>query len=229
MPSTKKTVHFFSCALATALAAALLGFGMSANWSTTTFNCTGVSVPGSAVVTLSIFTGSAATENCPNFPGVYSFSVVPQLTKTGGAPVVLHGLISGLCVVCLMFSALSIVIALYNCVSNPYETCMGPIGIYICSASSTILSAAIICMYISEVLGTEMTDGVVRTLEDNTETLELSNRSSVMQVGFYMLIPYVVLSLSAIALIYMYQHAAYTHKREQQKPTMDEPKEIMMY
>lgn len=229
MPSTKKTLHFLSCALVSVLGAALLGFGMSANWSKMTFNCTGVPVPGSAVVTLSIFTGSALRDGCPNYKQSDSFSVIPQLSKTGGAPVVLHGLITGLCVICLIFSALSILIALYNSVSNPYETYMGPIGIYVCSASSTILSAVIICMHIANVLGTGMMEGVVRTLPNSGDSLVLNRRSAEMKVGFCMLIPYLVLSLSAIALIYTYQHAAYTHKREQHKPTMDEPKEIMMY
>lgn len=60
-------------------------------------------------------------------------------------------------------------------------------------------------------------------------SVNLTDKSSEMQPGFFMLIPYTVLSLVAIALIYMYDHAAYTHRREQQRPTEDVPKEIMMY
>lgn len=50
-----------------------------------------------------------------------------------------------------------------------------------------------------------------------------------MDLGYYLVIPYLGLTLLSIGLIYLYQHAAYTHRREQQKPTEDAPKEIMMY
>lgn len=62
-----------------------------------------------------------------------------------------------------------------------------------------------------------------------TSSVELSGTFSQMRLGYYLVIPYAVLSLVSIALIYMYDHAAYTHRREQQRPTEDAPKEIMMY
>lgn len=52
------------------------------------------------------------------------------------APVALHGLVLCLLVLSLVFSAGSILIALYNSFSNPYETYMGPTGIYVCSSLS---------------------------------------------------------------------------------------------
>ncbi len=65
---------------------------------------------------------------------VFVCEAVYELTKTGGAPVVLHGLVTGFCILCLLCSALTLLIALYNSVSNPYETYMGPISIYISSS-----------------------------------------------------------------------------------------------
>lgn len=57
----------------------------------------------------------------------------------------------------------------------------------------------------------------------------LENQSTEMLLGYYLIIPYTVLSLASILVIYMYDHAAYKHRREQQRPTEDAPKEIMMY
>lgn len=51
-------------------------------------------------------------------------------------PVALHGTVVCLLVLCLLFSALSILISLYNSVSNPYETYMGPAGVYACGSLS---------------------------------------------------------------------------------------------
>lgn len=63
----------------------------------------------------------------------------------------------------------------------------------------------------------------------NTIQVKLKNKSSEMLLGYYLVIPYIVLSLIAIVAIYAYEHAAYTYRREQQRPTEDTPKEIMMY
>ena len=62
------------------------------------------------------------------------FAVFTELGNVGTAPQVLHGLVVMLLALCLLASCGSILIALYNSVSNPYETYMGPIGIYVCSS-----------------------------------------------------------------------------------------------
>lgn len=69
------------------------------------------------------------------------------------------------------------------------------------------------------------------TVRDFTQGIpvNLKNKSAEMLLGYYLVIPYAVLSLLTIGVIYMYDHATYTHRREQQKPTEDAPKEIMMY
>lgn len=62
--------------------------------------------------------------------------VIPMLAEIGVTPLVLHILVLCLLGLCLLFSAASILISLYNSVSNPYETYMGPMGLYACSSLS---------------------------------------------------------------------------------------------
>lgn len=59
-----------------------------------------------------------------------------MLVEIGSTPLVLHALVVSLLVLCLVFSAANILISIYNSVSNPYETYMGPVGIYTCSSLS---------------------------------------------------------------------------------------------
>ncbi|XP_073345233.1 clarin-3 isoform X2 [Pagrus major] len=158
----------------------------------------------------------------------YCIWVIPELAKLGGASVVLHSLALFLLVLCLLFSALSILISLYNSVSNPYETYMGPIGIYVCSSLSACLSFLVLILFVVNVQVTNLTEKLIVNLA-NTLEVAVMNESTQMQIGYYLVIPYTVLSLVAIVLIYLYDHAAYTHRREQQRPTEDAPKEIMMY
>ncbi|XP_068161963.1 clarin-3 [Antennarius striatus] len=230
MPSRKKTLHFLSSALATCIAVVVLGFGMTREWSATTMGCAGSvngSVEGSAEVTLELFDGILKRDVCPPFGGTSQFQVIPALL---GAltPCVLHGLVVCFLVVSLVFSASSILISLYNSVSNPYQTCVGPQGVYVSSSISACLSVVAMIVFVLNVSFTDMTKQLVWSVA-GTSDVELRDASSQMLLGFYLVIPYAACSLLAILVIYMYDHAAYTHRREQQRPTEDAPKEIMMY
>lgn len=69
MPSKKKTLYYLGSTLLTAIAVGLLGFGMSAEWSTTKFDCSsivnGTSETGNAVLTLGLFNGILTLNICP--------------------------------------------------------------------------------------------------------------------------------------------------------------------
>ncbi|XP_053196792.1 clarin-3 [Scomber japonicus] len=231
MPSTKKTLHFMSSALLTSISVGILGFAMSTEWATVTMECaqdgSGL-YNGSATVELELFEGLMIRVSCPTFGGENAFEVIPKLSeaKAGVASLVLHVLALFLLCLCLLCSAGSILISLYNSVSNPYETYMGPIGVYVCSSISTCLSVLVLILFVVNVTVTTMAEELVKTF---TGEVDLKNKSAEMKVGYYLLIPYTVLSLLAISLIYMYDHAAYTQRREQQRPTEDAPKEVMMY
>ncbi|XP_044035465.1 clarin-3 [Siniperca chuatsi] len=231
MPSHKKILHFMSSALVTSISVGVMGYGMSTQWAKTTMECTrdGSSfLNGTAVITLELFVGNMDRTFCPVYGSVNEFQVIPKLVETGVTPLVLHTLVLCLLAMCLLSSVGSILISLYNSVSNPYETYMGPVGIYTCSSLSTCLSFVVLIIFVLNVNVTNMAEDLVRNFADAVP-VDLSNKSSEMQLGYYLVIPYTVLSLLAIALIYMYDHAAYTHRREQQRPTEDAPKEIMMY
>lgn len=94
--------------------------------------------------------------------------------------------------------------------------------------SAACLSVLVIIIFVLNINVTKMAEELVPSVGE-VSSLELTNKRSEMKVGFFLLIPYTVLSLLAILLIYLYDHAAYTHRREQERPTEDAPKEIMMY
>ncbi|XP_017289590.1 clarin-3 [Kryptolebias marmoratus] len=230
MPSMTKTLYFLLSALVTAISVGLLGFAMSRKWSHTTMDCAPIGSDlfnGTAVIKMTLFNGMFHRDSCPSFGSTASFDVFPLMGKTGGTAVVLQVLTVGLLALCLLFSAVSILISLYNSVSNPYQTYLGPVGVYTCSSLSACLSVVVLIIYVLNL-------GVTNTPEDMViigydVEVELRNKSLDMQVGYFLVIPYTVLSLAAVFMIYMYDHAAYTQRREQERPTEDAPKEIMMY
>ncbi|XP_059181325.1 clarin-3 [Centropristis striata] len=229
MPSTKKSLHFISSAAVTAISVGVLGFCMSTQWAFTSMECTSVGddfTNGTADMTWDLFDVFLDRNFCPSFGGDDKFQVIAKLAEIEVASAALYGLVLCLLALCLLFSACSILISLYNSVSNPYETYMGPIGLYVCSSLSACLSIVVLILFVVNITTTSMAEDLVKSFHKDAE---LRNKTTKLRLGYYLTILYTVLSLFAIALIYMYDHAAYTHRREQQRPTEDAPKEIMMY
>lgn len=92
------------------------------------------------------------------------------------------------------------------------------------------LSVIVLILFVVNISATNMAETFVEKFTEGVQaSVALKGKVSVMQVGYYLVIPYTVLSLIAIALIYTYEHAAYTRKKEQQKPTEDAPVDLTMY
>ncbi|XP_003961194.1 clarin-3 [Takifugu rubripes] len=231
MPSRQKTLYFLSSTLVTAISVGVLGYGLSTNWAIVTMDCARSDnnlFNGTAEVIYTFFNGTLTRDSCPSFGSRDNFEVFAMLAKIGGSSLALHSLVMSLLVLCFLFSAASILISLYNSISNPYETYMGPVGVYASSCLSACLSVLVLIVFVLNVTFTNLAEETVRNFTQAIP-VELKNKSAEMQLGYYLVIPYAVLSLLAVGVTYMYDHTAYTHRREQQKPTEDAPKEIMMY
>ncbi|KAL4640175.1 clarin-3 [Arapaima gigas] len=227
MPSTRKMLHFLGGTLASAIAVGMLGYGMSTDWAEMKMMCAEQGTDlynGTAEVTLGLFWLTIA-RNCPYFAVENSYTVFEKLQEVGGPPVILHGLVITFIVLSLVSTACSILISLYNSVSNPYQTHLGPVGVFTCSAFSVVLCFLAIILFVVNVCATDMSEQLVK----NELLMNLKDLGVTMKIGFFFLLPFLVLSLLAILVIFLYQHAAYTHQQEQQRPTEDAPKEIMMY
>lgn len=103
---------------------------------------------------------------------------------------------------------------------------MFPSLISFSSSLPASLSVLVLILFVINVSVTSLAEDVVFSVD---ESVDLGKKSVEMKVGYFLVIPYTVLSLVAIGLIYFYEHAAYTHKQEQEKPTEDAPMETMMY
>ncbi|XP_043109167.1 clarin-3 [Puntigrus tetrazona] len=228
MPSGKKLAHFFSSAALCAAGVVVLGFGMSTDWADAVLDCAppGGEFDGTSSLTTGLFNGTETKIRCPRIdsPGK-AVDVFTRLAKLAGAPIILHGLVVILLSLALLGSAGSILVTLYNSFSNPYQTYLGPIGLYTCSGLSVCMSTLALILYVSNVYLGEM----FQTLVKADASVELKDPKITLKVGFFLLIPYIGVNLLAILVVYLYVHAAYTRRKQQEKPTEDAPKEIMMY
>uniref|UniRef100_A0A8C1XR90 Clarin 3 n=1 Tax=Cyprinus carpio TaxID=7962 RepID=A0A8C1XR90_CYPCA len=230
MPSSKKLAHFLSSAALCTAGVAVLGFGMSTDWAEAVLDCAPIDsgeFSGSSSLQIGLFNGTETKISCPRIDKLgVKVPVFDRLAKLGGAPVILHTLVVILLALALLGSAGSILVTLYNSFSNPYQTYMGPVGLYTCSGLSVCVASLALILYVSNAYLGEMFQTLVKADEAN---VKLKDPQITLQVGFFLLIPYISVNLLAILVVYLYVHAAYTRRKEQEKPTEDAPKEIMMY
>ncbi|KAJ8013606.1 hypothetical protein DPEC_G00031520, partial [Dallia pectoralis] len=140
-----------ACATITAASVGIVGYGMSTQWAVSYMNCSAVEdgfFNGSAMIQYGLFNGFISRSSCPVFGvGDKDFAVFKKLAEIGGSPQIFHVVVIALLALCLLCSAGSILITLYNSVSNPYETYMGPIGVYTCSSVSACISLLVLILY----------------------------------------------------------------------------------
>ncbi|XP_076856126.1 clarin-3 [Brachyhypopomus gauderio] len=228
MPSAKKVIYFLSSAILSMGGVAILGYGMSAYWSESSLACSPLnSTSASGLVTfqMGLFNGSEVKVACPRFDSKDKVTVFDKMGEIGGAALALHALVLCLLIIALVGSAGSILITLFNTVSNPYETYMGPIGLFFCSGLSASSAFLALLLYLANMLAVN----VAQRMAQLDPEVKVSDEKVTFLIGFYLVLPYIAVSLLTILLVYMYVHAAYTQRREQEKPTEDAPKDIMMY
>ncbi|KAF4084861.1 hypothetical protein AMELA_G00110830 [Ameiurus melas] len=233
MPSSEKILYFLSSAVLSIIGVAVLGYGMSTEWAYSIMACSPkikngtLESNGTATIRMGLFEGSEVKDSCPFFtPDEIKVKVFERLSDIGGDGIGIHAMVVVLLVFALVASAGSILITLYNTISNPYETYMGPIGLYVCSGISACLAFLAMILYLINLLGLNIAEKIVLTKDT---TIMLKDGDVTFEPGFFMILPYITVNLLAILLVYLYAHAAYRQRQEQQKPTEDAPKEILMY
>lgn len=230
MPSVQKLLHFLSSALLSAVGVVILGYGMSTDWAKSTMDCSPTTSDifnGSSALEIGLFNGTEVKISCPRFDTLgIPVEVFKRLAKMGGAPIALHGLVIALLAFALLGSACSILVTLYNSFSNPYETYMGPLGLYTCSGFSACVAFLALILYLLNVFPVQMFQTLVLADDDQ---VKLRHNKTELQVGFFLLIPYIATNLLSILVVYLYAHAAFTRRKQQEKPTEDAPKDIMLF
>ncbi|CAL8307096.1 unnamed protein product [Boreogadus saida] len=124
-------LYFFSSGPGLLHLVGLLGFSMSTTWTHATMECAADSANatfanGTATITLDLFDMISERKSCPSIGRrPEEFKVFTELGKVGTAPQVPTAWLSCCWPVSAGGPAAAVLIALYNSVSNPYETYWG--------------------------------------------------------------------------------------------------------
>ncbi|KFP79212.1 Clarin-3, partial [Apaloderma vittatum] len=130
-------------------------------------------------------------------------------------------------VLSLLSSLLSSGFTFTNAVSNPYQTFLGPIGVYTWNSLCGIFT--LIAMILFPV-----------NIEENSLSVELAltclsiqqtHDKSVHSYGYsyWIMLLIIFLNIASIIIIYFYDHARYSKKKEQERPIENAPKDVILF
>ncbi|POI31144.1 hypothetical protein CIB84_005107 [Bambusicola thoracicus] len=132
-----------------------------------------------------------------------------------------------LLVLILLSSLLSSGFTCTNAVSNPYQTFLGPIGVYTWSAISGILTLLVMILFPVNVEGNEMSV----ELAINCISLSLTHIGSEhrYEYSYWILLLSIIFNIATIIIIYFYDHARYSKKKEQERPIENASKDVILF
>lgn len=132
-----------------------------------------------------------------------------------------------LLVLILLSSLLSSGFTCTNTVSNPYQTFLGPIGVYTWSAISGILTLLVMILFPVNVEGNGMS--VELAIECISLPLRHIGSEHRYDYSYWILLLSIIFNIATIIIIYFYDHARYSKKKEQERPIENASKDVILF
>ncbi|KAJ7422570.1 Clarin-3 [Willisornis vidua] len=130
-------------------------------------------------------------------------------------------------VLSLLSSLLSSGFTCTNTVSNPYQTFLGPIGVYTWNSTCGILSLLAMILFPVNIeahsLSEELSHGCSTSLERHISSEHTYGYS------YWILLLILTLNVASLTIIYFYDHARYSKKKEQERPIENAPKDVILF
>ncbi|NWV23322.1 CLRN3 protein, partial [Origma solitaria] len=154
-----------------------------------------------------------------------SFQVADALSS-GGTQGLNVATIAAL-VLALLSSLLSSAFTCTNAVSNPYQTFLGPTGVYTWNSLGGVLTLIAMILFPVNVQGNslskELAYGCSTSLQEH-----LGSKHS-YGYSYWIMLLIVFLNIASLIIIYFYDHASYSKKKEKERPTENAPKDVILF
>ncbi|NXK97964.1 CLRN3 protein, partial [Formicarius rufipectus] len=130
-------------------------------------------------------------------------------------------------VLSLLTSLLSSGLTCTNAVSNPYQTFLGPLGVYTWNSVCGILVLVAMILFPVNVeahrLSEELAHGCATSLEKHIQSKHSYGYS------YWLMLLILLLNVASAIIIYFYDHARYSKKKEQERPIENAPKDVILF
>ncbi|NWI47922.1 CLRN3 protein, partial [Picathartes gymnocephalus] len=227
MPSRKKTA-MFACAFCTCVGSFVVSCVVLATpqWVSSEVR---FSQPGSSVtisLTYGLFSGT-----CEQFVDAglqvsqKTFQVSDALSSTGSRSLNVATIV--VLVLALLSSLLSSGFTCTNAVSNPYQTFLGPVGVYTWNSICGVLILIAMILFPVNVEGNRLSE----ELAYGCSTSQLKHIGSKHSYGYsyWIMLLIIFLNVASLIIIYFYDHARYSKKKEQERPIENAPKDVILF
>ncbi|NXA68490.1 CLRN3 protein, partial [Mohoua ochrocephala] len=227
MPSRKKTSMFASafCACVSSFVVICVVLAMP-RWVSSEVRFS----RANASVTISLEYGLFSC-TCEQFvdTGLYvsekTFQVADALSSAGSRS--LNVAIIVVLVLALLSSLLSSSFTCTNAVSNPYQTFLGPVGVYTWNSVCGVLILIAMILFPVNVQGNNLSEELARECSTSLQT-NLGSKHS-YGYSYWIMLLVLFLNVASLIIIYFYDHARYSKKKEQERPIENAPKDVILF
>ncbi|KGL78862.1 Clarin-3 [Tinamus guttatus] len=132
-----------------------------------------------------------------------------------------------LLVLALLSSLLSAGFTGMNVVSNPYQTFLGPIGVYTWNVINGILTLLVLILFAVNIERNRLSVELAEVCYTIPTTY--MNSKNTYGYSYWIMLLIIFLNIATIIIIYFYDHARYYKKKEQERPIENAPKDVILF
>uniref|UniRef100_A0A8B9NG33 Clarin 3 n=1 Tax=Accipiter nisus TaxID=211598 RepID=A0A8B9NG33_9AVES len=227
MPSRTKTTMFasafFTCICSFVIICVVLA---TQHWMSSKVRFSGTNSSITVSLTYGLFSGT-----CEQFVDVglqvseRTFQVADNLNNTKAKSMIIAIIV--ILVLSLLSSLLSSGFTCTNAVSNPYQTFLGPTGVYTWNSLCGIFILIAMILFPVNIeengLSVELAYGCFSSLQTHITSEHTYGYS------YWIMLLIIFLNITSIIIIYFYDHARYSKKKEQERPIENAPKDVILF
>ncbi|NXK04816.1 CLRN3 protein, partial [Herpetotheres cachinnans] len=227
MPSRRKTATFasafFTCICSFVMICVVLA---TQHWMSSKVRFSGTNSSITISLTYGLFSGT-----CEQFVDVglqiseKTFQVADNLSNTKVKSMITAIIV--ILVLSLLSSLLSSGFTCTNAVSNPYQTFLGATGVYTWNSLCGIFVLTAMILFPVSIeengLSIELANGCFSFLQTQIKSEHTYGYS------YWIMLLIIFLNIASIIIIYFYDHARYSRKKEQERPIENAPKDVILF
>ncbi|XP_045295191.1 clarin-3 [Leopardus geoffroyi] len=229
MPTKKKTLMFLSSFFTSfgsfIVVCSMLG---TQEWVSSQIAISDSSSNGSLVITYGLFQGKSHQEFSHGLEeSQKGFAVLEKLNNSSRRT--LHLVVVLLLVLSLCTSLLSSGFTFYNSISNPYQTFLGPVGVYTWSGLAALFVFLTMILFVANTQSNRLSEELAQTLYPLYPTTTYRGTTHSYGYSFWLTLLVILLSVVTVVIIVFYQKARHQRKQEQRKPMEYAPRDGILF
>ncbi|TFK07880.1 phosphatidylinositol 4-kinase type 2-alpha isoform 2 [Platysternon megacephalum] len=227
MPSRKKTLMFASACFTSIWSFVIVCLVLAnKNWVSSNVNFTEGNSSAIITVTYGVFEGVCSKKVIGGLETpAKNFQVTAKLGKTEMKS--LNVVIILLLVLSLLSSLMSSGFTCCNTVTNPYQTFLGPIGVYTWNSLSGIFVLLTMILFAANVEANKLSVELASNCVFSSG--QYKNSRNNYEYSYWLMLLIFLLNVATIIIIIFYHRARYSKRKEQERPIENAPKDGILF